>query len=591
MRHSKLVLLGFIACLVIGMLVLCTGNTQAQVSNSVWGFVANVVPTSANLYGVYMQDVNTAWLAGRDRTPGEPTGRVYKIAWHDGQWVLVSTYSFRAPLRAIVAISDDNVWAVGDERLIVHKDASGWQEVGDLTGLPENSNFTTLQMFSNGEEGWAAGNTETKTETQFDVRAFTVHLADGRVHKVTLAGTDPSVINSLHFADGDGWAVGSGFIWHFSADKSGSLDWRVEANVPPCYYGYVCGDYLLAVRVISSEEVWAVGYEEYVGIMPSPRTGVIFHRINGQWQRVAASFPGWGNWLNSLSFSNDGLGLAVGGYVTDLGGTEYPVIMSYRADAKWHNEIVPRVPNSGLNAISQYDSAHALAVGDPGLILSYGYGPGSPPPTPMPTLTPVPLLTGLPSEPVSDPQNPLITYFPLVGHTLWGGFRDYWNAHGGLGQFGYPITEQFQEANPTDGKMYTVQYFERARFEWHPENKPPFDVLLGLLGRTITQGREKETPFLPAQPQKSPGFVYFPSTGHNMAPQFVQYWQNHGGLPVYGYPISEAFMEVSKADGKPYLVQYFERNRFEYHPELPGAYRVSLGLLGTEVLRARGWIQ
>jgi hypothetical protein len=76
-----------------------------------------------------------------------------------------------------------------------------------------------------------------------------------------------------------------------------------------------------------------------------------------------------------------------------------------------------------------------------------------------------------------------------------------------------------------------------------------------------------------------------------MTPQFVQYWQNHGGLPVYGYPISEAFTEVSQADGKPYLVQYFERNRLEYHPELPEAFQVSLGLLGTEVLRARGWIQ
>ncbi len=60
---------------------------------------------------------------------------------------------------------------------------------------------------------------------------------------------------------------------------------------------------------------------------------------------------------------------------------------------------------------------------------------------------------------------------------------------------------------------------------------------------------------------------------------------------MYGYPISEAFMETSEADGKPHLVQYFERNRLEYHPELPQAYSVSLGLLGTEVLRARGWVQ
>ena len=75
-----------------------------------------------------------------------------------------------------------------------------------------------------------------------------------------------------------------------------------------------------------------------------------------------------------------------------------------------------------------------------------------------------------------------------------------------------------------------------------------------------------------------------------MAPQFVDYWRTHGGLPVYGYPISEPVTEVSQADGKPYMVQYFERNRLEYHPELPEAYRVSLGLLGAEVLRTKGWL-
>ncbi|HET8630995.1 MAG TPA: hypothetical protein VFL91_26545 [Thermomicrobiales bacterium] len=38
--------------------------------------------------------------------------------------------------------------------------------------------------------------------------------------------------------------------------------------------------------------------------------------------------------------------------------------------------------------------------------------------------------------------------------------------------------------NPTNGQTYRVQYFERARFEYHPENAgTPYEVLLGLLGR------------------------------------------------------------------------------------------------------------
>ena len=49
--------------------------------------------------------------------------------------------------------------------------------------------------------------------------------------------------------------------------------------------------------------------------------------------------------------------------------------------------------------------------------------------------------------------------------------------------FGYPITEEIAE-----GEL-TVQYFERARFEHHPENQPPYDVLLGLLGREALNAR------------------------------------------------------------------------------------------------------
>jgi hypothetical protein len=38
------------------------------------------------------------------------------------------------------------------------------------------------------------------------------------------------------------------------------------------------------------------------------------------------------------------------------------------------------------------------------------------------------------------------------------------------------------EVNELDGKVYAVQYFERAVFEYHPENQPPYDVLLSHLG-------------------------------------------------------------------------------------------------------------
>lgn len=72
--------------------------------------------------------------------------------------------------------------------------------------------------------------------------------------------------------------------------------------------------------------------------------------------------------------------------------------------------------------------------------------------------------------------------FPETGKTVSGRFLEYWRTHGGLPQQGYPISNEFNEVSDTDGKTYKVQYFERAVFELHPENPPPHDVLLSLLG-------------------------------------------------------------------------------------------------------------
>ncbi len=162
-----------------------------------------------------------------------------------------------------------------------------------------------------------------------------------------------------------------------------------------------------------------------------------------------------------------------------------------------------------------------------------------------------------------------------------GAFATYWQ-RGGLTLFGYPITPEVQEN--IGGKVYTVQYTQRARFEYHPEFRgTPNEVLLGLLGNTLVESRLSEAPFQPKQASNAQGSQYFPQTQHNVGPPFLAYWSANGGLPVYGLPRSEAFEERSATDGKTYLVQYFERNRLEFHPENRGTkFEMLLGLLGTE---------
>jgi hypothetical protein len=172
-------------------------------------------------------------------------------------------------------------------------------------------------------------------------------------------------------------------------------------------------------------------------------------------------------------------------------------------------------------------------------------------------------------------------YFPPTGHSIQGRFLAYWDSHGGLAQQGYPLSNELSELSPVDGKTYTIQYFERAIFEFHPENKEPYDVLLSLLG--VLRYKAKYSGEAANQTASTtPGVVFFKETSKTIGGPFLAYWQSHGGLIQQGLPISDEFQEKSEIDGKTYTVQYFERAVFEYHPENAGTpYEVLLSLLGS----------
>lgn len=53
-----------------------------------------------------------------------------------------------------------------------------------------------------------------------------------------------------------------------------------------------------------------------------------------------------------------------------------------------------------------------------------------------------------------------------------------------LALFGFPISEPMMETN-AEGDTVLTQWFERARFEFHPNNPPQYQVLLGLLGKEL----------------------------------------------------------------------------------------------------------
>ena len=170
-------------------------------------------------------------------------------------------------------------------------------------------------------------------------------------------------------------------------------------------------------------------------------------------------------------------------------------------------------------------------------------------------------------------------YYPQTGKTLAAEFLTFYDSKGGVPIFGYPLTDPETEGG------YKVQYLERARIEYHPENRgTAYEVQLGLLGNILTAGRQF-SPAVQAVRSSAPARTYFPETRHTLSGPFLAYWQRNGGLALFGYPISEPVQE----DGV--LAQYFERNRFEFHPENAGSqYEVLLGLLGRDALAQRVYV-
>ncbi|NJO04126.1 MAG: hypothetical protein HC876_00500 [Chloroflexaceae bacterium] len=75
-------------------------------------------------------------------------------------------------------------------------------------------------------------------------------------------------------------------------------------------------------------------------------------------------------------------------------------------------------------------------------------------------------------------------YIPETQHIIQYGFKTIWETNGEERIFGFPISEEIDEQFP-NGTWRTVQYFERARFEYWPEFPDGERVLFTHLGRQL----------------------------------------------------------------------------------------------------------
>ncbi len=181
-------------------------------------------------------------------------------------------------------------------------------------------------------------------------------------------------------------------------------------------------------------------------------------------------------------------------------------------------------------------------------------------------------LTGPTLSAEAQPPTPVAVrqYFSETGHTVEEPFLAYFEAYGGIARFGFPITDQYVDTTTN----LTIQYFQKARLEFHPANPPAYRIQLGLLGDDLGK-RQPPLAVRDIPSANDPNCAYFDATGHAVCYEFRRFFETTGGIDLYGYPITPQRVEGTR------IVQYFQRARLEWHPDQSEGQRVQTATLGT----------
>jgi hypothetical protein len=172
---------------------------------------------------------------------------------------------------------------------------------------------------------------------------------------------------------------------------------------------------------------------------------------------------------------------------------------------------------------------------------------------------------------VTSAQDASQRYFQETGHWVSGDFlASYLSIDDPALIFGFPITEAFQ--SPVTGLL--IQYFERAVFELHPENPPELRVAWKLIGSLSHQSGA-------VQVEIRDNFSACKTFDESITPfqvcySFLTFFNENGGIAQFGYPISNAEYRNDR------IVQWFQRARFEWYPDLEDGKEVVLADLGRE---------
>lgn len=154
-------------------------------------------------------------------------------------------------------------------------------------------------------------------------------------------------------------------------------------------------------------------------------------------------------------------------------------------------------------------------------------------------------------------------------------FHHFFDIYGGTDSLGQPLTAEVI----VDG--WRVQYFEKGRLEYHPENEPAYRVTVGWLGDLLQRRRPPINP-VTIPPGDSSHSRYFTETGHTLSGDFLAYFNAYGGSVRFGRPISEPFLLNGQLTQDLQSARFFWTPQFDPPVTLEDTGRVHLDTLSGQ---------
>jgi hypothetical protein len=287
-----------------------------------WDVVTSPNPSFSHnvLTSVTATSPRSAWAVGwRDNTREVP--KTLTLHWNGTTWTTVESPNFgdfgdreANFLFAVDAVSDDDVWAVGQGglgTLILHFDGSAWSVVPSPSSGPNLNQLDGVAAVS-ANDVWAVG---TFQDTHFNSQALIEHW-DGNAWSIVDSPAGASMANALNavaaIATDDVWAVGQHgnvpLIEHWNGRS-----WRVSPSPAPA----TANSLLRGVSAASRNNVWAVGFDVVNG------QTLIEHWNGTTWAIAPSPNPGSpNNILNAVASQPTGPSWAVGVFTGSTGSSE-----------------------------------------------------------------------------------------------------------------------------------------------------------------------------------------------------------------------------------------------------------------------------